>query len=355
MPRWMAIAMFAALAAPAPAQDPPPPQPLPEDPGRPVLRRGGPASKHEQVPALPPEKRLPPQVGTEVVVDEHGRTEQVIRPANAPPPSPTESLIDRARAAAFEFDAALPNFICDQHVLRWESKTLTPKWKLRDRVQVEVMYMGGKEDYRNVRINGKPVKKGSPEDSGTWSSGEFGTVLASLLASNTNAAFRPRGDSTAAGLPAKVFDYSVAQPNANWTVRFGRSVKPAYKGAIWIDPQSARVLRIEMNSKQLPSDYEIDTVETTVDYGWVNVGGQKLLLPVKSENLACLRGTFNCTRNEIEFRNYRRFQVESQVLQVDSDITFPEAGDPQKQGAKTPDSKTTPPSITPEPAKKKKD
>jgi hypothetical protein len=33
---------------------------------------------------------------------------------------------------------------------------------------------------------------------------------------------------------------------------------------------------------------------------------------------------------------------------VDSDITFPEADDPKKPG-----SKTTPPSITPEPAKKK--
>lgn len=353
MTRWTAIAILAAFAVPVPAQDPPPP--APEDPGRPVLRRGGPAQKREQVPALPPEKRLPAQVGTEVVVDEQGRTEQVIRPANAPPPSPAQSLIDRAREAAFEFDAALPNFICDQHVLRWESKTLKPSWKLRDRVQVELMYMGGKEDYRNVRINGKAIKKGSPEDSGTWSSGEFGTVLVSLLASNTNANFRPRGDSTAAGLAAKVYDYSVAQPNANWTVRFGRSVKPAYKGAIWIDPQSARVLRIEMNTKQLPSDYEIDTVETTVDYGWVTLGGQKLLLPVKSENLACLRGTFNCTRNEIEFRNYRKFQVESQVLQVESDIVFPEADDGKK-----PESKTTPPSITPEPpkaepAKKKKD
>lgn len=341
MTRWLAIAILAACAIPLPAQ---------EDPGRPVLRRGGPAQKREQVPAIPPEKRLPAQVGTEVVVDEQGRTEQVVRPPNAPPPSPTKSLIDRAREAAFEFDASLPNFICDQHVLRWESKTLKPTWKLKDRVQVEVMYSGGKEDYRNVRINGKPIKKGSPEDSGSWSSGEFGSVLASLLAPQTQAKFTLRGDSTAAGLPAKVFDYSVLQSNANWTVRFGRAIKPAYRGAIWIDPVSARVLRIEMNSKQLPSDYEIDTVETTVDYGWVTISGQKLLLPVKSENLACLRGTFNCTRNEIEFRNYRKFQVESQVLQVDSDITFPEADDPKK-----PDSKTTPPSITPEPPKKKKE
>jgi hypothetical protein len=79
--RWLAILLFACLAAPLAAQ---------EDPGRPVLRRGGPATKREEVPALPPEKRLPPQPATEVVVDEQGRTEKVVRPANAPPPSPAE-------------------------------------------------------------------------------------------------------------------------------------------------------------------------------------------------------------------------------------------------------------------------
>lgn len=83
---------------------------------------------------------------------------------------------------------------------------------------------------------------------------------------------------------------------------------------------------------------------------WVTISGQKLLLPVKSENFSCTRGTLHCTRNEIEFRNYRKFQVESQVLQVEGDIVFPEVDEPGK-----PASKTTPPSITPEPAKKKKD
>jgi len=85
-----------------------------------------------------------------------------------------------------------------------------------------------------------------------------------------------------------------------------------------------------------------------VDYDWVDIAGTRYLLPVRSENLACFRGTLTCTKNEIEFKNYRKFEVESQVLQVESEVTFPEA-DEEK-----PKSKTVPPSITPEPAKKKK-
>ncbi len=356
MKQWLVLVCLYALPlglaaqTPAQPQTPAPQTPAPqtpsEDPGRPVLRRGGPAQKREEVPAIPVEQRLPPQVGTEITVDEQGRTEKVVQPPNAPPPKPEQTLIGRARAAAYEFDSGLPNFICDEYVMRWFSKTLKPDWKLKDRVQVELTYVGGHEDYRNIRINNKPIKKGTPEDSGTWSSGEFGTILANLFASNTNAQFTPRGESTAVGIRAKVYDYSVSQPTSRWTVRFGRPVQPAYRGSIWIDPESARVLRIEMRTRQLPSDYEIDTVETTVDYGWVTISGQRVLLPVKSENLACVRGSFDCVRNEIDFRNYRKFQVESQILQVESDIVYPESEDGKK-----PESKTTPPSITPEPPK----
>jgi hypothetical protein len=314
------------------------------DPGRPVLKRGGPSQKREET-APPPSGSSPKEAAPATAAPPtaaSGAAPAQSKPEQAPA---VEDLIQRAREAAYEYDSTLPNFICDQITSRYQSRTLKPDWHFKDRVDVELVYFDGREGYRNVRVNGKALKKGAPEDSGTWSSGEFGTMLADIFSTSTNARFRPRGNSSAVGMEAKVYDFSVSQPNSHWTVRYGRSVKPGYNGALWIDPKSARVLRIEMNTRQLPKDYEIDTTEATVDYGWVNVGGQKFLLPVKSENLACFRGTFDCVRNEIEFRNYRKFAVESQVLQVDSDITFPEAEGDQ------PASKTTPPSLNPADAK----
>ena len=38
------------------------------------------------------------------------------------------------------------------------------------------------------------------------------------------------------------------------------------EGSVWVDPQSARVLRIEMQARDLPSDFPTDTVESAVDY-----------------------------------------------------------------------------------------
>lgn len=255
-------------------------------------------------------------------------------PRKPAPSADTESLslIERARLVAYEFNETLPNFICDELVMRYQSVRRVPDWTYRDRVELELLYVDGKEDYRNVRRNGKLLKKGSPEDSGSWSTGEFGTVLADIFSPASNARFKRRGRSTAAGMEAEVYDYTVEQPNSHWQIRFGRMVKPAYSGALWIDPKTARVLRIEMGTKKLPADYEIDTVESVVDYSWVTISGKKYLLPVKSQNLACVRGSFDCTKNEIEFRNYRKFAAESQVLQVESEITFEE--EPPKADAK---------------------
>ncbi len=336
MRAWMAALILMPLAA----QQAPEPAP---DPGRPVLRRGGAAQKREPVKA--PEDRRPAQGPyREVVVDEEGRTEKVLAGA---PSAGRVDLLERAEEAAFEFDRKLPSFICDQFVNRYESKTLKPKWKLRDRVQLELAYTKGKEEYRNIRINGKRLKKGSPEDSGSWSTGDFGSTLVSVFSSTHPEDFRLRGDSEASGLKAKIYDFFVPKERSQWTIRYGYAVKPAHEGSLWIDPESARVLRIEMSSRRLPANYDIDKVEMTVDYGWVDIAGTKWLLPVRSENLACYRGTFTCTRNEIEFKNYRKFEVESQVLQVESEITFPEA-----DGGK-PKPKTVPPSITPDPPRKK--
>lgn len=313
------------------------------DPGRPILKRGGPATQREKPSEAPPPTA--PKAGPvykEITVDEEGRGDKPLTTARSE--SDPDELIERARAAAYEFNDKLPDFICDQVVVRYESKTRKPEWKQKDRVQVELTYAGGKEDYRNIRVNGKRLKKGSPEDSGSWSTGEFGSTLADIMASNTDARFRLRNEeSTAAGLKAKVFNFSVAQANSHWTIRYGRSVRPAYNGALWIDPESARVLRIEMDSRQLPVDYDFDKVEMSVDYGWVIINAQRYLLPVKSEVLACQTHSFSCMRNTIEYRNYRKFAVESQLLQVESEITF--EGEEKDKG------KTTPPSITPEPPK----
>lgn len=346
MKRWAPVLLAFGVCALAQAAPPAPEQPAAvrkteaqpdaRDPGRPVLRRGGPARERraEDSPAARPQDNPAYKV---VEVDEEGRAAAVV---HRQPLTPEEELLERARAFAAAYIESLPDFVVEQFVYRYKGVGLRPQWKKQDEVQVEVMYLDRKEDYGNIRVNGKKLKKGSPEDSGTWSTGEFGSILLMVMAANPAPRFKPLEKvEEFAGIAARVFEFSAPYEPGNWEIRIGGTARPPFQGRVWIDQDSARVYRIEMDSRQLPPGYAVDKVELTIDYDWVEIAGQRHFLPVRSENLSCYRGSVTCTRNETFFRNYRKFGVESQVLQVESEITFD--GEDQKK------SKTIPPSLDP--------
>jgi hypothetical protein len=152
------------------------------------------------------------------------------------------------------------------------------------------------------------------EKTGSWSTGEFSSMLQDILHPATNADFFNKRSSNIAGRAAWHYDYTVEQPNSHWTVEASsETYKPAYKGSIWIDKENHRVLRIEMQARNMPKSFPLDTVESTVDYDFVLIGENKYLLPVHSEALSCVRGTSDCSRNTIDFRNYRKFEADTSI------------------------------------------
>jgi hypothetical protein len=176
------------------------------------------------------------------------------------------------------------------------------------------VYQDGRERYQNVAINGKATHKEIEQIGGSWSTGEFATVLRDLLWPGTAANFRFRRTSSAGGAAARVYDFEVRQTYSHWHVEVAsQSINPAYKGSVWVAPGSGRVLRIEMQAQQLPREFPMDTVESAVDYENVRIGSAEFLLPVHSENLSCQRGTSNCSRAVIDFRTYHKYSADSSV------------------------------------------
>jgi hypothetical protein len=246
--------------------------------------------------------------------------------AASPGGSGADPLIERVRLAVYHFVTSLPDFVCDERVRRFDSHTINPDWQFKDRLDVELMFLHGKEDYRNVRLDGKPIKKGTPGDTGQWSTGEFGSMLAGVFDPATQTAFHFARESTVAGRPLRVYDYSVTQARSNWAIRLAYSIWPAYRGSVWIDPQSGQVMRVDFRTKTLPPDYPVDKIEQDVDYAWVTISGAQHLLPVRSTTVSCKIRTAKCDKNDVEFTNYRHFAVASQILATGDNTSAPENG-----------------------------
>jgi hypothetical protein len=279
-----------------------------DDPGPPVLRHGAPARRATIEP--PTTIELP--AGTAPVEIAAAAPAPA---APAPEPPKADAVVDKARSAARAFDEKLPNYICEQFTTRYQSVARPVDWKPVDIVSAEVIYENDHERYRNIKINGKQTVKSMQESGGTWSTGEYGTVLADLFSGSTGAEFRRRKTDTIAGVAAVVYDFSVERERSHWAIHApSQLVMPAYRGAVWIDARSGRVLRIETQARRLPEEFPFDTIESAVDYQYIRLGGPgEFLLPVHAEILSCERGTSNCTRNAIDFRNYHHYTGESTI------------------------------------------
>lgn len=293
-------------------------------PDVPKLRRGKPA----------PRPRTPEEEADAVAEAAAAATAPPALAASSPTAPAPDPFLDKAREVAGAFTESLPNYLCNQFTARYLSEGRPVNWQPLDVVSAAVAYQDGVESYHDIRINNKPVKGPIDEISGSSSRGEFGSTLRDLFSPATAAEFRKVRESTASGRTAVIYDFQVDQPNSHWrTVMAGQSVQPAYKGSVWIDKRTARVLRIEMQARQVPASFPLDTIEWVVDYSFTRIGGQEYLVPVQAENLACWRGTGRCARNALDFRNYRRFTSESQISTSDSTVSF-EAEEPRVPAGK---------------------
>ncbi len=226
----------------------------------------------------------------------------------------SDPLIARAMDINLRFTEALPNFICKQKMTRKESRDHGQKWRTRDVIEAEIILVDGIEDYRNLRVNDRPATIAEAEAGGSWSTGEFAQMLRNILHPAIHAEFSPAGPSVVRGRETVQYDFKISKQNSRWFLEFG-SVKyrPAYEGRIWIDEGNARVMRIEMAALNLPTSVPASSVETDLEYDWVDIGAQQHLLPAASANLMCNSGRNQnmCNLNEISFTEYNKFGAES--------------------------------------------
>jgi hypothetical protein len=231
-------------------------------------------------------------------------------------PSSGDDVIDQAREAAESYSETLPNYIVKQFTTRYAtaaSRGGKTSWQALDNVTADVIEENGQEKYKNILVNGKAPRE-DPEKSGSWSRGEFYSLLLDVLSPLTNAEFRGKRSTTIANRGAFRYDFTVVEPNSHWHVESeGQSYQPGYTGTIWIDKENYRALRIELAAQGFPRGFPLDQVESAIDYDNVLIGEKKYLLPVHSEALSCERGTNECSRNVIEFRNYKKFTADSSI------------------------------------------
>lgn len=217
-----------------------------------------------------------------------------------------EELLETARDGAKRFRAELPEYTADVLVTRYYSPSNPPRWQEVERATARVERKGGREDFVDVIVNGKPWPRPS-EHVKEWAVEEFFGALDVVLLPGVEPAFVKRGTEKVGGRTLQIFEASVRAEDSNWVVagEDGSRHKSAYKARVWIDGESRRVFKLEQKAVGLPAGFPMERVEAVVEFALVKVGSGTFLAPAGGENIACRRGVGSCSKSAVEFKNYR--------------------------------------------------
>ena len=227
-------------------------------------------------------------------------------------------LIEQARIHALEFMEELPNFVVTQAVTRSVRTPEHKDWQAEDKFEVELTYRAKQgEQFQMLTLNGKPTQKSYSELGGATSTGEFGSMLGSLFAPQSQADFKEVRHEKFRGRETVVFDFRVKKGNSNSQITdksSGRTVTAGYQGSVWIDAESKRALRIEVSHDDIQRGFPITLAENAVEYDWVKVGEERYLLPVSAELILGSDSARFYSRNVIELRNYHVFDTDVKLV-----------------------------------------
>ena len=237
-------------------------------------------------------------------------------PAMIPSPSPAElkEILQEITEKALDYTKSLPNFICAQVTTRSFDPSGTESWHQEDKIQEQLSYVDGKEDYKVVLVNNLPVPNMKHEQlGGLTSSGEFGTMLYQIFTPQTQTQFDWERWATLRGKRMYVFSFRVAQNHSDYDIYHepsGRTIVAGYHGLIYADAVTKQIMRIKMDCDDLEG-FPINQVSLTLDYAPTKISDQSFVLPMAAEVRSREGRTLG--KNVMQFSLYRKFGADATI------------------------------------------
>ena len=244
-----------------------------------------------------------------------------------PPPSYEEQqkVIEEAREYALNYSKTLPDFICLQVTNRYIDRHYKPgtegSWSVSDKLAEKLTYFDQQEKYEAVSHNDTSLygKGGADKFGGALSRGDFGTLLREIFDPKSSAEFHWERWTGLETHWMHVYTYSIDQAHSNDTLDYNNGAAratAAYHGEIFIEKGPNVVWRITVEPEP-PASFPMQNIHQVLDYRYTELSGQKFLLPVNGTVI--MRADGVGSKNEIDFRSYRKYSADTSITFDDSD------------------------------------
>ena len=232
-----------------------------------------------------------------------------------PPPSAAEQqkLMEALREYALNYDKTLPDFLCTQVTRRFYDPSGLEYWVSADTITAKLSYFQHKEEKKVLFVNNQYKDIDWEKLGGASSTGEFGDMLREIFEADTQATFQWERWGTLRGKRNHVIRYSVQQSHSKWAIVYEKSmtIRPAYTGLVFADAATGLITRVTLEALDLPASFPVQVAKNQLDYDYAEISGRTYLLPLRAE--VRMREGRLLIRNDIEFRNYRKFGSDTSI------------------------------------------
>jgi hypothetical protein len=247
----------------------------------------------------------------------------VLKSSTPAPPPPNsvqrEQIIDAMKQYAASYTSNLPNFICVEVVRQGIDPRGGASYQTIGHILSKVSYNEGNEHNQVYSLNGKmidiPMER--VRVGGAVSSGEFGTLMQRIFDPKSEATFEWDHWAKLRGRTMAVFSYFIDSGHSDRSIAYSsgpgdeQTIITAYKGLIYADANTGEIDRIKFVAVDIPKTFPVTQTTEILDFDLVDISGQQYVVPLRA--LLTMRTAHESTRNEIDYRNYRKFGTESVI------------------------------------------
>lgn len=253
------------------------------------------------------------------------------RAAEIPPPDSVrqQQILSQIKEYALSYTKNLPNFICVEVIRRYVDPTNADHYRSIGNVLARVSYNQGQESYKVYSVNGRmedTTIDRAAAGGGAISQGEFGSMMREIFEEKSAATFGWDHWATLRGRRMAVFNYAIGSGRSGYSISYSsgpgdeQRIYTAYRGKIYADQDTGEIARITFEAVDIPQSFPVREATEILDYDLVDINGQQYVTP-RNARLLMTAGRER-TKNELEFRNYRKFGTESAIT-YDFDPTAP--------------------------------
>jgi hypothetical protein len=232
------------------------------------------------------------------------------------------AAIYKARLFAASYDNNLPDFLCDENIVRYEQLGANSEWRQRDTLRLRISYEDQQEREKLVAWNGRLTQLTLAAVGGAQTTGEFGSLMLQVLDPRSKGKFRWDHWTLLRNRPTEVYSYHIDAADSQYRLLFGAAYDraetvPAMEGMLYLDAETGEVMRIANHAADIEPGFPVRLAATTLDYGAQEIGGKRFVLPLHSETR--MATTSIHTRNFMQFSGYRKFTGDSTITFGDPD------------------------------------